>query len=41
MYIAQPYDFYRNSKTGQTKVIQVTSISQYIINVVSKVVPIQ
>ncbi len=36
MYTAQPYAFYRNSKTGQIKVIQVTSIPQHVINVVTK-----
>ncbi len=36
MYTAQPYAFYRNSKTGAIKVVQVTPIAQHVVNVVTK-----
>ncbi|MFM1514728.1 hypothetical protein ABGF49_05675 [Helcococcus ovis] len=36
MYTAQPYAFYKNSKTGEIKMVQVTSINQHLINVVTK-----
>lgn len=36
MYTAQPYAFYRNSKTGAIKVVQVTPTAQHVANVVTK-----